>query len=350
MIRIEFSKNEIDLLFEEKDKNNHFKIRKKAEVLYLKSLNFSHSDIQRITRISRPTLATYIKEYKEGGVKKIKELNFYRPISELDKHSEALKKYFDEHPPQNSNEALMIIEEKTGIKRSPTQIREFLKRIGLKIRKVGFVPGKLCNEEKQKEQEDFKKKKLEPRLEEAIAGKRKVYFVDAVHFVMGAFLGCLWCFKRCFIKSSSGRQRYNILGAIDAITKEFIAVANDGYIDSISFCELLKQIANENILIPITVILDNAKYQKCDLVKECAKGLGIELLYLPSYSPNLNLIERLWKFVKKKCLYSKYYSDFGKFKKAIRDVLINLDDYKNETETLLSLKFQTFKNVKIVTV
>jgi len=167
---------------------------------------------------------------------------------------------------------------------------------------------------------------------------------------MGAFLGYLWCFKRCFIKSSSGRQRYNVLGAIDAITKELIAVANDSYIDSISFCQLLRLIANENISIPITLILDNAKYQKCALVKELAEELGIELLYLPSYSPNLNLIERLWKFVKKKSLYSKYYSDFDKFKKGIRDVLANLDDHKTETETLLNLKFQSFKNVKIITV
>jgi len=167
---------------------------------------------------------------------------------------------------------------------------------------------------------------------------------------MGAFLGCLWCFKRCFIKSSSGRQRYNVLGAIDAITKELIAIANEGYINAQSICELLILIANENIGMPITMILDNAKYQKCQIVWELAEELGIELLYLPSYSPNLNLIERLWKFVKKKCLYSKYYSDFGKFKKAIRNVLANLDEYKNETENLFTLKFQSFKNVNIITV
>ncbi len=177
-----------------------------------------------------------------------------------------------------------------------------------------------------------------------------MYFVDAVHFVMGAFLGYLWCFKRCFIKSSAGRQRYNVLGALDAITNELIAVANDGYINAISVCDLLKQIVAENTGIPITIILDNAKYQKCKLVRELADSLNIELLYLPSYSPHLNLIERLWKFVKKKCLYSKYYSDFRTFKNAIRNVLSNLDDYKDETKTLLNLKFQSFKNVKIVTV
>jgi len=158
MIKIKFTKNGVDNLFEEKERNAHFKVRKKAEVLYLKSLKFSHSDIQRIARISRPTLASYLNEYKENGIDKIRELNFYKPKSELDQHIAELREYFDEHPPQNSNEATVIIEEKTGIKRCPTQIRQFLKRMGMKIRKVGYVPGKLCNEEKQKEQEDFKKK------------------------------------------------------------------------------------------------------------------------------------------------------------------------------------------------
>jgi len=81
---------------------------------------------------------------------------------------------------------------------------------------------------------------LEPRLEEAKAEKRKVLFVDAAHFVMGAFLGYLWCIARIFIPSSSGRKRYNILGAIDAITHELTTVCNDTYINALSVCELLE--------------------------------------------------------------------------------------------------------------
>jgi transposase len=68
-------------------------------------------------------------------------------------------------------------------------------------------------------------------------------------------------------------------------------------------------------------VLDNARYQRCALVHSVANSLGIELLYLPPYSPNLNLIERLWKFVKKHCLYSKYYADFTAFTHAIEDCL-----------------------------
>jgi len=158
MIKIQFSEDQINLLFEEKEKSKHSLVRKKADVLILKSLGFPHKDIQKITRISRPTLASYLKEFRDGDLDKIKNLNFYRPTSKLDEFKEVVKDYFTDHPPQNSAEASQKIEEITGIKRSPSQIRAFLKRIGMKIRKVGYVPGKQTDTEKQKEQDEFKKK------------------------------------------------------------------------------------------------------------------------------------------------------------------------------------------------
>lgn len=91
-------------------------------------------------------------------------------------------------------------------------------------------------------------------------------------------------------------------------------------------------------------MLDNVRYQKCNIVKNLAQSLNIELLFLPAYSPNLNLIERLWKFVKKQCLYSKYYEDFDSFKNSIMDCLEKTHTiYRQELDSLLTLKFQTFK-------
>ena len=188
-------------------------------------------------------------------------------------------------------------------------------------------------------------------LEDAKTRKSKMFFVDAAHFVHGSYLGYLWCFVRCFIKSPSGRNRFNVLGALDAITKEIITIVNESYINAESVCALLEEIAKRNVGIPITLVMDNARYQKCNLVKLAAERLHIELVFLPSYSPNLNLIERYWKFVKKKCLYSKYYESFSLFKNAIEAVLKNeKSKYDEELNRLLTLNFQTFKNVKIVTV
>jgi len=85
---------------------------------------------------------------------------------------------------------------------------------------------------------------------------------------------------------------------------------SDTYINAESVCELLRKIALMNIEVPVTLVLDNARYQKCNLVAALALQLNIHLLFLPTYSPNLNLIERLWKFVKKEVLYSKCYPNF----------------------------------------
>lgn len=99
-----------------------------------------------------------------------------------------------------------------------------------------------------------------------------------------------------------------MLGVIDAVTKQIFAITNETCINAENVCLLLTQIAAAYAKIPIPIVLDNARYQKCEAVLRHAAALGIELLYLPSYSPQLNLIERLWRFVRKECLYSKYHT------------------------------------------
>jgi transposase len=147
-----------------------------------------------------------------------------------------------------------------------------------------------------------------------------------------------------FVRSSSGRQRFNVLGALCATTHRLTTICNTGYINSECVCELLRKLAALPECTPITVVLDNARYQRCKLVEATAQALGIELLFLPTYSPNLNLIERLWKFTKKKALYSKYYATFADFQQAISSLLDNAHEtHHAELDSLLTLKFQTFE-------
>ncbi len=167
--------------------------------------------------------------------------------------------------------------------------------------------------------------------------------------MLAPFLGYLWSFCRIFIQAPAGRQRFNVLGALDAISHQLVTVTNDTYITAQSVCLLMQKLRQLTPHLPIVLILDNARYQKCELVWLMARELKIELLYLPSYSPNLNLIERLWKFVKKKCLYSIYYTDFKTFSKAISTCLDHTHDtYKIELDSLLTLNFQTFENVTLL--
>lgn len=350
-IQIEFTPEVIDALEYERYHHPDPKAQKKMEVLYLKSQRVEHQEICRLCRITETTLTTYLKQYQDGGIERLKEFGYAGPSSELDEHAATLETYFKEHPPRTVAEAQQAIKEQTGIERSPTQTQAFMKRLGMKCRKVGYVPGRAANPDKQAEQETFKTQELEPRLAEAKAGKCRVLFMDAAHFVLGACLSRVWSFTRLFIASPSGRQRFNVLGAVDAVTKEIFTVTNETYINAESVCLLLTKIAARYAGEMITIVLDNARYQKCELVLQHAAALGIELLYLPSYSPHLNLIERLWRFVRKECLYSKYYPKFDGFKQALADCIQNAHTkHKNELETLLSWNFQSFEKVQISTV
>jgi transposase len=234
------------------------------------------------------------------------------------------------------------IAELTGIRRKPSQVRCFLKRIGMKPRRVAAVPAKAD----LKAQQEFHDKVLQPKLQQAQSGQRVLFFMDAAHFVLAPFLGILWCFARLFLKAPSGRQRFNVLGALNAVTQEVLTVCNDTYITAQQVCQLLEQLRAFIPLKPISIVLDNARYQRCALVCECADRLKIELLFLPSYSPNLNLIERFWKFVKKQCLYSRYYPTFAEFKAAISTCIQRAPfQHKSALESLLTLRFQTFPSV-----
>ena len=185
-------------------------------------------------------------------------------------------------------------------------------------------------------------------MDEAIAGQRAVFFVDAAHFVWGAFLAWVWCLTRRWIKAPCGRQRFHVLGAINASTHEVVTITKTTYINAPCVCELLEKLATLPLGLPITLVFDHARYQRCALVDACAQRLGIELLFLPAYSPNLNLIERLWKFVKKQCLHAKYDANFIAFTNAIERCLGETQTtHKAALSSFLTLNFQTFENAQI---
>jgi transposase len=129
----------------------------------------------------------------------------------------------------------------------------------------------------------------------------------------------------------------NVLAALNAVTHELFTVENLTYITAETVGELLRRLAGAQQDIPITIIWDNARDQRCALVQAVAQELDIEWLSLPTYSPNLNLIERCWRFVKKQCLYSKYYPDSASFQQAILTCIQQAPTtHKDELERLLT--------------
>jgi transposase len=249
-------------------------------------------------------------------------------------------------------EAAEPIECLTGLKRGPTQIRQFLRAgLGFRWRRSRVIP---CPPKQDladhiREQKQFLKNRLQPRLDEAVAGGRQVFFVDAAHFVFGTFLYCLWSLTRIFVKAASGRQRFNVLGAWNAVTRELLTITNTTVVNTEAMCALLRLVAARGLVGPVTLVLDNARYQRNALVMGLAKELGIELLFLPGYAPNLNLIERLWRFVKRKAVYGRYHPTFAEFRAAVQDVLDRVPTtHAEKLASLMTLDFQEFDDVSFL--
>jgi len=133
------------------------------------------------------------------------------------------------------------------------------------------------------------------------------------------------------------------------VTHEVITICNTTYINAEAVTELLFKLRKRFLEtgIPISIVLDNAAYQRCYRVKYLANLMGIELVFLPPYSPNLNLIERLWKFVKHEYLYGREYDSFVDFSETIRKrVERAYIDYGSKLASLLTWNFQIFKDIK----
>jgi len=346
MIKLDISAEQLDGLYREMIENDNLRIRKRCFALYLKGHNCRHREIVRIVRIDESSLTDWLKQYRNGGLAELISDNYRKPAGQLDAHAQKLKSLFEKRPPHTVNQAIRMIKLETGVNIKPSACRTFLKKSGFKPRRCGLVPGKAATDEKhQQKQREFHDNTLQPLLTEAKENKRVVLFVDAAHFVMGAFLGMLWCLVRQFLPSGSGRQRYNVLGAYDPIRREVLTLTNSTVINREAFCLLLEKIADvyRKCGLPVTLVLDNARYQKCASVFEKAEELQIELLYLPACSPNLNLIERLWRFVKKEVLYSTHYDNFAKFKESIDSCLLGINNkFQQKMKSLMTLNFQLF--------
>ena len=312
-------------------------IKRKALARLMMSSGIDKEQISQVVGVSIRQIYNYGKS--ETNQEEDYRDTRYRPSSEMLKYEREIIADLTQKPVATAKEACARIYKLTDLKRSPTQVRAFMHKNKLKPLKTAQIPAK-ADPEKQKK---FLSEELEPRIERAMKDEQVILFVDAAHFVWQVYLGVLWCIKRIFVPAASGRERINVLGALDPITKELTKIVNRTYITSTTVCELLTKISKKYAGSTVTIVLDNARYQKCKLVQETAKSLNIELLYLPTYSPNLNLIERLWRFVKKECLYSKHYETANEFEASITTCLEQMHvTNKVDLDRLITFNFQLF--------
>lgn len=315
-------------------------IQKRIHAVYIKAtVGLSNEMIGRVVGLHRNAVCSWTSVYKESGFDALCQFNYGTNKSKLENHSTSILKSFIERPPMSVCEARARIEDMTGIIRSLPQVRTFMKRHGLHYLKTGHIPAKADAEKQQQ----WIKEKLEPAIKEAHNGECHLFFMDAAHFILQPFICYLWCLARMFIKAASGRNRINVLGAVNAITKEVHILSNTTFINANTIVAFLQQLKEHYGALPLKIVLDNARYQHCKFVEAAAKSMGITLLFLPSYSPNLNIIERLWKFTKKTILYAKYYESPAKFHNAITGFFQTVNQkYNADLKKMLTLKFQFF--------
>jgi transposase len=344
MIAIPLSEAEIRLLNYERFRNPSVLIQKRLHAVYLKlhsDLNLTSKAVGLCCDLCANSVNKWVKVYQNEGLEALLTVNYVKNVSTLETFKEVILESFNEKAPLSIKEAVSRIEKQTGLQKSETSVRKWMKRKGFKFRRLGHIPAK-ANLEAQQE---WVEKAFEPHHQRAKAGQCHLFFMDAAHFVLHPYLCAVWCLARLFIKAPAGRQRLNVVGAVHAITKQVVIHSNITYVNAEVIAEFFKTLAGQYSDLPIVIVLDNARYQHCKFITQLAEQLQITLLFLPPYSPNLNIIERLWKMVKKQCLYGQYYEKFEGFQKAILGCFENLN--QKDLDQVLNVKFQFFPKSQI---
>jgi len=213
---------------------------------------------------------------------------------------------------------------------------KLLKRLDYRYKEPAQVPSKADSDVQAAWLESYVEKR------EAVKGHGKVYFMDAAHLLHNAVPGQGWIKRgrRVELKTNSGRNRLNVLGAYSPDDHTLEAIEGTELCDAELVCRLLRKLRAANPCKRLLVVLDNVRYPRARFVQALAQRLRIRLLFLPPYSPNLNLIERFWKFLRKKVTRNTYYATFADFRAAIQRLLANIGTYMDELTTLMTENFQ----------
>lgn len=308
----------------------------RIKAIYSLAVGYSAKEIADILMIDDETLRNYVKRYQEGGVKALLANNHKGSGAHL---SEMELKELELHVKSNnylSVDGIVDYVYKTyGIKYSVSGMTQLLHRLGFVYKKAKIIPGK-ADAEKQEAYLAMLMKLLENKHE-----NDPHYFTDGVHPQHNTMPSHGWIKKGedKVIKTNSARKRININGALNSETLEVIT-HTDETINAQSTIELFKAIeARHPSSKNIYITLDNAQYYRSKLVKAYLETSKIKLLFLPSYAPNLNLIERLWKYMKKELMRNKYYEKFSDFKNAFSQFFENIHQHNDKLSTLLTMKF-----------
>ena len=304
----------------------------RIRVILLLDDHKTYKSISEYLFLDDGTIANYKKRYREGGLEGLILDNYCTRRKKLSEKEELkLTKNLDNRISASTKEVVEHIKNIFKVKYSISGCNNLLHRLGYSFKKAKGVPGKA----KIKAQEDFILKY------NSIKSDGKVYFGDATHPLHNTILSSGWIRKgqEKEVLTNSGRNRVNIYGAISLHGEDVITRSYDT-INQFSVCNFIKVLRDKN---PsgkkLYLILDQGPCNKALSVRNLAVELNIQIVYLPAYSPNLNPIERLWKFFKKKVLYNRYYEKFKDFKSVCASFFRGIRKYRPELQTLITDNF-----------
>ncbi len=325
-------------LYRDKQKDARLKIRFIALLL----IAFG-SDIMTASSaigISKYTIENWFEKYLTEGIDSLNTFNYkpkqsYLNINQINQ----IIIWVTYENPENTKQIREYIREKFGITYTVEAVRQLLKKRGLAVIRPETRPGNPPSVEEQKQfiYEYFKMRTSGPTGSVTLFG-------DAMHLVHQNVPGlCRGDPKFAPVPdTNSGRKRLNILGAYNPDNYSFIHLTGEENCNAERVTEYLELIGKSYSDSPeINLIVDNARYFHARIVSEwLEKNKKINLVFLPSYAPNLNLIERFWRVAKHKLVRNKYYKEYKTFRAKAFQFLNNVDDYVDEFKTLMVEKFQ----------
>lgn len=311
--------------------------RDRIKAILMLNSGYTQNEVAEVLIIDETTVWRWFDLFRKTDINELLKDNYSGGISKLEKnHITALDSHLSDNIYLSAKEICSIVYTQFGVKYTTKGMTNLLHRIGYCYKKPKHIPGKTNLEVQINFVEQYEKLKKEKSPED------KIYFMDGVHPLHNSQPAYGWMKKNCnyTIHSNTGRERVNINGAIN-IENFRLYYNEDETINSQSVIKLFKKILKGQRRGIANIFTDNARYYKSNVIVEFLKrNRRINVIYLPSYSPNLNLIERLWRFMRKKVTYNKYYEKFSLFKSAILYFLDNIQQHNTELKSLLTQKFQ----------
>jgi len=286
------------------------------------------------------TLRRYVAAYRQSGIDGLLESHCRGSVCRLnDDQLAQLDEHLQDTLYTDTRDVRNYIQHTFGVTYSVSGVTHLLKRLDYVYKKPKHIPGKADRQAQEAFLAEYETLKSSKTPEEPI------YFMDAVHPQHNSMPACGWIKKGTEfpLQANCGRQRLNINGAVD-VTNLKVVTRMDQTINAQSTIALLKQIEKKHPGdYPIHIIADNARYYRSVAVKEyLAEHRRMDLISLPAYSPNLNLIERLWKYFRKTVLYNQYYEKFSEYTQAAQDFFKNIRSHRKKLATLLTENFHLY--------